>query len=229
LREVDEEIILAVAGANPRTVVAIVAAGTVLMERWRTRVPGILMAWYAGMEGGHALADVLLGKVDAAGRLPFSMPTSEQHLPFFDRDAETITYDRWHGQRLLDRLGVDAAYPLGYGLSYADVEVREVTAARRDDEIEVQVEVANAGDRAARHVVQVYGRTDDEDAERHLVGFASLAVSAGGIEQVRVRASLLPLARWDAAEQRRIVPDGRVSLEVGAYAGDPSAWSLVVE
>lgn len=229
LRPVDEDIIRVVAGANARTVVAIVAAGAVLMERWRTTVPGILMAWYAGMEGGHALADVLLGRVDASGRLPFSIPTSEDHLPYFDRDAETITYDRWHGQRLLDRLGVEAAYPLGSGLSFGRFELREATAVRGHDGIDVQVEVANTGARDGRHVVQVYGRVGSPDAERHLLGFTPLALEAGGTALVDVRASLDPLARWDAAARQRIVPEGPVSLEVGGHAGDVSALTLTVD
>ena len=68
LRPIDEDIIRAVAAANPRTVVAVRAAGAVLMEAWRESVPTVLMTWYCGMEGGHALADVLLGNVDATGR-----------------------------------------------------------------------------------------------------------------------------------------------------------------
>ncbi|MFI0750241.1 glycoside hydrolase family 3 protein [Streptomyces sp. NPDC021224] len=71
LRPEDEELILAVTAANPRTVVGIVAAGPVLTGRWRDQAPSQLMLWYAGMEGGNALPDVLLGRCDAAGRLPF--------------------------------------------------------------------------------------------------------------------------------------------------------------
>src|SRR3954453_22725427 len=143
LRPVDEDIIRAVAAANPRTVVAVVAAGAVVMEGWREQVPGLVMAWYSGMEGGHALADVLLGRVDASGRLPFSIPTTEEHLPAFDRDATQVAYDRWHGQKLLDRLGVPAAYPLGFGLSYTAWELGEPVARRAGDGLEVTVEVRN--------------------------------------------------------------------------------------
>ena len=113
LRPVDADIIRAVAAANPRTIVAVITAGAVITEEWRQTVPAVLFSWYSGSEGGHALADVLLGRVDAAGRLPFSVPTSEAHLPFFDRDATAITYDRWFGQRLLDRDGHAAAFPSG--------------------------------------------------------------------------------------------------------------------
>jgi beta-glucosidase len=120
LRPIDERIIAAVAAANPCTVVAVVAAGAVITEAWRHQVPAVVVMWYAGMEGGHALADVLMGAQNPSGRLPFSIPTSADHLPFFDRDATAITYGRFHGQRLLDQLGVAAAFPHGFGLSYTE-------------------------------------------------------------------------------------------------------------
>ena len=105
LHDADVALIRAVAAANPRTVVVLVAAGAVLIDEWRDAVPAVLLGWYAGSEGGLALADVLAGAVDAAGRLPFSVPASEADLPAFDPDATSATYDRWFGQRLLDRLG----------------------------------------------------------------------------------------------------------------------------
>ena len=66
----DEALIEAVATANPRTIVAIMAGSAVITEAWRERVPAILMLWYPGMEGGHALAEILLGQVNPSGRLP---------------------------------------------------------------------------------------------------------------------------------------------------------------
>ncbi|NYJ08532.1 beta-glucosidase [Petropleomorpha daqingensis] len=224
LRPVDEEIIRAVAAANPRTVVAVRAAGAVLMEGWRTSVPAVLMSWYSGMEGGHALADVLLGRVDATGRLPFSVPTDEAHLPAFDRDATAITYDRWFGQRLLDRLGVPAAYPLGFGLSYTAFALDGCAASPTGPEsLEVRTTVRNGGDRDGRHVVQVYGvRLDgDRAGERVLLGFAPVRVPAGGSADVTVHASLRPLGRWDAGARQLRVPSGPLRVEVAAWSGDP--------
>jgi hypothetical protein len=109
----------AVAVGNPQTVVAIECGSAVLMERWRHAVPAILILWYPGMEGGHAFADILLGRARPTGRLPFAVPISEDHLPPFDPDAVRIDYGPLHGQRLLDHLGVEAAYPFGFGLNYA--------------------------------------------------------------------------------------------------------------
>lgn len=223
LRPIDEEIILAVAAANPRTIVAVVAAGAVMMESWRTQVPALLMSWYAGMHGGHALADVLLGKVDASGRLPFAIPTDEAHLPFFDREATSIDYDRWYGQRLLDRDGNAAAYPLGFGLSYTgfDIEALGAEATGADNAV-LQARVTNTGARDGRHVVQVYGRSAGESI-RELVGFIAVEVAADSSVEVAVPVSLRPLARWNTALDCLQLPSGQLLLEASAYSGDPAA------
>lgn len=228
LRPIDEEIILAVSAANPSTVVAVVAAGAVMMESWRTQVPALVMSWYAGMHGGHALADVLLGKVDASGRLPFSIPTDESHLPWFDRDATEIEYDLWHGQRLLDRDGHAAAYPLGFGLSYASWCVEALGTKRvGDDAAVVHVRVANTSTRDGRHVVQVYGRFG-EDAVRKLVGFTSVSVHAGDSVEISVPVSLQPVKRWSVELDDLELPTGELLLEVSAHSGDPRASRITL-
>ncbi|MDO8108342.1 glycoside hydrolase family 3 C-terminal domain-containing protein [Isoptericola sp. b441] len=224
LRPVDEEIIRAVAAANPRTVVAVVAAGTVLMERWRHDVPAVVMMWYAGMEGGHALADVLRGAANPSGRLPFAIPTSSEHLPSFDRDATAITYDRYHGQRLLDRLGVEPAYPHGFGLAYTTYAVEDAAAGPvLDGRTTVTAHVANTGARDGHHVVQVYGRRAESAGETALVGFAAVAVAAGERAEVEVPVSLTPLGRWNGDTRQIDLPDVPVVLEVGAHAHDAGA------
>lgn len=227
LREIDEAIIRAVAAANPRTIVCLVVAGAVLTESWRQQVPAIVMMWYAGMEGGHGLADVLTGAQNPSGRLPFSMPTSAEHLPFFDREATSITYDRFHGQRLLDRLGVPAAFPHGFGLSYTRFSIDDaVPRARVEDGIRLGVTVTNLGERAGRQVVQVYGRRlhGAYAGELMLVGFGGVDVAAGATERVTIDVSFTPLAAWDARSKRRVPPDSTdVVLEVGSHAHDPKA------
>lgn len=226
LREADEEIIRAVAAANSRTVVCVVAAGAVLMEAWRREVPAIVMMWYAGMEGGRALADVLTGVQNPSGRLPFSIPTSAAHLPPFDRSATAVTYDRFHGQRLLDKLGVVAAYPHGFGLSYTTFSIDRVAIGTLGNAgARLSVTVANRGSRAGHHVVQVYGRrtTGRYAGELMLVGFAGADVPAGASTVVDVPVSFTPLAEWDAAARTRQLPaPHKVVLEVGSHAHDPA-------
>jgi beta-glucosidase len=158
------------------------------------------------------------------------VPTSEEHLPPFDRDATSITYDRFHGQRLLDRSGVEAAYPQGFGLSYTSyriesAEVVEVTPRTA----RLRVSVRNTGARAGRHVVQVYGRrlTGAYAGELLLTGFVVVEVPAGATTEAEVGVSLDALAEWDPARRERVLPDpADVSLEVSAHAHDPSAVFL---
>lgn len=228
LRPVDAEIIRAVGAANPRTVVVIVTAGAVITEEWRDHVPAVLLSWYSGCEGGHALADVLLGHADTSGRLPFSIPTDERHLPFFDRDATAITYDKWFGQRLLDRDGHVAAFPLGYGLSYTTFELSDPAIDEpRHEQVAIRVTVTNTGTAPGRRVVQVYARphnAGDDFPTRVLLGFASVGLEPGESRNVTVDASTRPLQRWTSTG---FVPASDTArIEIGAHSGDPDALLL---
>ncbi|GLI73427.1 hypothetical protein PoHVEF18_001644 [Penicillium ochrochloron] len=183
LRDRDVDIIRAVTAVSSRVIVSVVTAGAVIMDDWIDRVPALLMAWYSGGEGGHALADILLGKVDASGRMPFSTPRREEHLPYFDRNASKIAYDRWFGQRLLDKLGVAAQFPLGYGLSYTKFAMEGVTidASPLDwgmDRFTVKTRVVNTGPRPGRHVIQVYGTPQSPVRfPEHRIGSESIGTS----------------------------------------------------
>ena len=145
----DEALIEAVVAANPRTIVAIMAGSAVITEAWRHRVPALLMLWYPGMEGGHALADVLTGATNPSGRLPCTFPARAEDLPFFDRNATKITYDLWHGYRKLERDGATPAFPFGFGLSYTTFDYAGLKLARTELDasgtLEATVEVTNAG------------------------------------------------------------------------------------
>jgi beta-glucosidase len=228
LRPVDADIIRAVSSANPRTIVAIVTAGAVITEEWRDSVPAVLLSWYSGSEGGHALADVLLGRTDTSGRLPFSIPTSEEHLPFFDRNATAITYDKWFGQRLLDRNSHAAAFPLGYGLSYTTFELsKAVIGELHDERVNVAVTVTNTGARPGRHVVQVYGRphnAGDDFPSRVLLGFAPVRLEAGESTRITVSGSTRPLQRWTS--EGFVPASDKAQIEIAAHAGDSDALLL---
>lgn len=228
LRPSDEDLVRAVAAANPRTVVVVVAGSAVVVEAWRPHVPAILLAWYAGMEGGHALADVLLGAAEPAGRLPFAIPVDESHLPPFDRDAATVVYDRWYGQRLLDRDGVDAAFPLGAGLGWTTFAHGDLLVERDGCGLSVSVTVTNTGDRPGRSLTLVHAsRLDDAPGvERVLLGFARAQLSPGESRRVRVDSDLAPLKARTAPGQWQLRP-GTYRLEVGAHAGDLALTDVV--
>lgn len=233
LRSIDVEMIRAVAAANPRTVVAIVTAGAVMTEQWRSEVPAILLSWYSGLEGGNALADVLFGHVDASGRLPFSIPTSEDHLPAFDRNATTVRYDKWFGQRLLDRLGVEPAFPLGHGLSYTSFALSDATvSAVNGENFTASVSVTNTGRRDGRHVIQTYGcavDAGDDFPTRVLLGFAPVTLTAAETRRVTIGSSIRPLQRWEPSLSAFTPASSRAIIEVASFAGDPEALSAAIE
>ncbi|WP_025159196.1 glycoside hydrolase family 3 protein [Leifsonia aquatica] len=223
LRDEDVAVIRATAAANPRTVVVVVTAGAVITEEWRSEVPAVVVSWYSGAEGGHALWDLLLGTVDATGRLPYAIPTSEDHLPFFDRDATSIRYDRWFGQRLLDRDGNAAAFPLGFGLSYTTFAFGGVTASEiSDDTFTAHVVVKNTGERAGRQVVQIYGLLDVDDLpHRQLLGFTTVPLDPGQSAAVTVPCSIRPLQRWTGTE---FLPSAATArIEAASYSGASDA------
>lgn len=223
LRSQDVELISAVTSKNPHTVVSIVAAGAIIMEQWIDQVPALVMSWYAGSEGGHGLADVLLGRIDASGRLPFSIPKDEQHLPYFDIDATEITYDRWHGQNLLDHLGQEARFPLGFGLSYTTFSASNLRigegSCENMDRMQILVNIANNGPRDGRYVAQVYGLAEMPNFPcRVLLGFLPLDLDAGQSKDLIMDVSVRPLQRW--VEGKFVLPGKEVTIEVAAYAGD---------
>lgn len=246
LRPEHEELIDAVTAANRRTVVVVIGASAVVMEHWRQRVAAIVLAWYPGMEGGHALADVLTGAVEPGGRLPFVMPASAYHLPPFDPDATSITYDRWWGQRRLDRDGHAPAYPLGFGLGYTTFEIEALEVTGVDVERftgRLRATVRNTGERPGATVVQCHGVRDpaDDDAGdraddaspatpvRRLLGFARVEAQPSEAVEVDVVVDLRPLARRCGGTGVWTIRPGNHRIEAGRHWGDPEAATALLD
>ncbi len=238
LRPKDEALIKAVAEANPRTIVAVMAGSAVITEAWRGAVPAILMLWYPGMEGGRALADILTGKVNPSGRLPCTFPVSADDLPFFDRDARAITYDLWHGYRKLLRDGAAPAFPFGFGLSYTRFEHANLRLAAdvlsATDTLEATVDVTNAGDVAGDDVVQLYVSAIGSKVERsprELKAFGRISLTPGETRSVTLTVPVADLAWYDEAAGWTVEPIA-YDVAVARHAHDtaaPTARFEVVE
>jgi len=218
----DEALIHTVASANPNTVVVMMGGSAIITERWRGRVPAILMAWYPGMEGGHALADVLFGRVNPSGKLPCVFPRSGDHLPPFDSNADSVVYDYWHGYRKLEKEGLEPAFPFGFGLSYttfsyANLSLESDTVAL-DGAICAAVDVTNTGDRAGDEIVQVYISYPEAAVERpvrELKAFARVSTEPGETRRVEFKIPVRRLAYWDEQRNRWWVEPVRHTLHAG--------------
>jgi beta-glucosidase len=220
LHDEDVALIRTVTAANPRTLVAIVAGSAVVISEWDEDVPAVVQSWYAGMEGGGGLADVLLGRVDASGRLPFSVPSDESHLPAFDPDAEAFTYDRWHGYWHLARTGVAPAYPFGFGMSYTTFVVEGVEACASDAGIRVRTTVRNTGPRDGSEVVQAYVRRVGSPVPERLMAFGRVRLRPGEAADVSLEVQRSTLAERDTQAHAMVVRPGAYEVRVARHAGD---------
>jgi beta-glucosidase len=225
LKPRDLAVIQAAARANQRCVVALVGGSVFTMEEWRHDVPAILMAWYFGMEGGHALARVLFGDVNPGGKMPLTTPRDESQLPFFDEFADAIEYGPYHGYTLFDREGQEPAFPFGHGLSYTAysyANLRVVTpSVRPDGRVDVTVDVTNTGARAGEEVVQLYIGFEGSAVERPvklLRGFMKVPLAPGETRTVPLTVDAPDLAWYD--------PDAKAwrvdAMRYGVFVGPSS-------
>ncbi len=231
----DEALVLAAAARHPRTVVVVMGGSAVVMEPWRREVAAIVMLWYPGIEGGHALADVLLGAVNPSGRLPFAIPTDQAHLAHWDPDADHETYDLWHGHWLLARDGHEPAFPFGFGLSYTSFEVQALAVRLAEPDAygfggaTATVTVANTGHRDGATVVQVYGGLPESTVERpprRLIGFRRVEVAAEATLTVDVE---LDLRQLDVRQHRSWwVEGGDYRITAALHSLDPHAVEVDV-
>ncbi len=229
LRPHDATLIQAVSAANPRTIVVIQAGSSVVMADWHESVPAIVQAWYGGQQAGHGLADVLFGHVNPSARLPFTVAADESHLPDFDREADRVVYDVWHGWWLSERDGHTPTYPFGFGLSYTTFEFGRFVAEISGDEIVVTGSITNTGDRDGADVVQVYASLPEPGRPRRLVGFRRVEVATGATEAVHVEIPVARLATRDAATRSWVPPSGQHGLCVCRHVGDGGGSTFILE
>ena len=200
-----ENLIKAVAEVTDRCIVVLEGGSAITMENWKEDVEAIFMAWYPGMEGGHAIADILFGDVNPSGKLPIAFPKSTEQLPFFDRKAKTIEYGFYHGYRLFDKEGLEPAFPFGFGLSYTEYEYSNLQLSERQigkgGRNEVSFDVTNTGEMEGHEVVQLYVGYDGSKVDRpvkELKGFARLHLKPGETKTALIELRAEDLAFYNA-------------------------------
>ncbi len=221
LRPQHEQLIEAVAAACPRTVVCLLGGSAIVTESWREQVAGALMAWYPGMEGGHAIADVLFGIAEPGGRLPCTWPRSAVQLPSFNRRARSITYGPLHGYRLMEAARRNPAYWFGHGRGFTTFTWGQPAAATNEDgQLEITVELRNTGNRTGDEVVQCYlpvALGTHHAALRTLCGFRRVRLEAG--EERAVRVPLDPRLTARAAAPTVWVGPSAATMRAAVWAG----------
>lgn len=215
----DEDLIRAVAAVNPRSAVVLIGGSAITAESWRANVPAILMAWYPGMEGGRAIADILTGAAEPGGRLPVAIPRSAKHLPHFDSAVTRIVYDAWWGQRKLDRDGNAAAFPFGFGLGYTTFDMQLDSHRVGEADGVAGIRIVNTGARSGATVAQIYAV--DANAPRpvaQLIGFKRVALAAGATADVEVELDLTPTRERDPRTRTWTRRPGQWRVTVGEHS-----------
>jgi beta-glucosidase len=187
----------AAATANPRVAVVLMGGSAFITDPWLDRIAALAMAWYPGMEGGHAVADVLFGDAAPGGRLPCTWPTSTTTLPPVRRFAKRITYGPLFGYRMMEATAQRPAFPFGFGLGYAELEWSEVTLRSVGDptdvdgmstrRVTVEVEVTNRSGVDGVEVAQAYlplALGTHRAPLLTLRGFGRTTVPAGGTARI---------------------------------------------
>ena len=224
------DLVRAVAAANPKTIVVLQTGGPVEMP-WLGDVAAVLEAWYPGQEAGNAIADVLTGAVEPGGRLPQTFPRRMADNPTHSQDREIypglegrVRYEEgvFIGYRHYERHSIAPLFPFGFGLGYTSFELSEFSIDDRkleaDGNVSVSVTVANTGARTGREVVQLYVGDPQASVPRphkELKAFAKVEVAAGKSERVTLELSARDFAYYSTAHGCWLVEPGEFVLSVG--------------
>ncbi|KAK4552012.1 beta-glucosidase [Recurvomyces mirabilis] len=240
-----DDLIASVAAANPKTVV-VMQTGTPVEMPWFDNVAGFLQAWYGGNETGNAIADVLFGTVNPAGRSSLSWPIKVQDNPaFYNYRSEggRVLYgeDVYIGYRHYETVDRAVRIPFGYGFSYttfnlSDLQVSKTGSSTEvESKIRVKVSVKNTGKLDGQEVIQVFIRPHAPGIRRpprELKGFTKLAVKAGETATAEVEIALkYATSYWDEIREAWILEAGKYDVEVvdGSAQQEPLRQTIEVE
>jgi beta-glucosidase len=228
-----EELIQKVLAVNPRTIVVFVAGAPFDIDAISKKTSALVWSWFNGSEGGNALADVLLGKVNPSGKLPWTMPKNIMDSPAHATNSfpggKTVNYAEGIlvGYRWFDTKKIEPLYPFGYGLSYTSFAFDNAKADKAsynsDETILVSVDVKNTGKVDGKEVVQLYAAKSDSKitrAAQELKGFKKVLVKSGNSNSVTIKVPVKELAYYDVTAKKWTVEPGKYILKLGNSSRD---------
>jgi len=223
-----DELIRAVAAANPRTVVVLETGGPVLMP-WLDKAAAVVAAWYPGQRGGDAIADVLFGVADPGGRLPITFPASESQLPRPEipgygppeRLPVTVEYREGSdvGYRDFARRSQKPLFAFGYGQSYTTFSYAGLEVGGTTD-VTVSFTATNTGMRPGYAVPQIYLTGGPGGPDRRLLGWGKALLAPGESKRFTVQVDSRLLAKYSTQARGWQVAAGKYEIALGASAED---------
>lgn len=232
LTGVQEDLVEAIHATGKPVIVVLLSGKPFAMSWIKENIPGIVVQWYPGEQGGLALADMLLGKVNPSGKLNYSFPQSVGHLPCYYNYLPTDKgFYRSPGSK--NKPSKDyvfsspkALWAFGHGLSYTDFEYLSATTSKEDyaceDVIEVTIAIRNTGDYDGLEVPQVYVRDMVSSVVmpvQELKGFEKVLIKKGETKQVIIKIPVSELALYNK-EMKKVVEPGAFELQIGRASDD---------
>jgi beta-glucosidase len=227
-----DSLIQAVAKANKNTVVVINAGGPVIMTKWLAQVPAVLDLWFAGQEGGNAIADVLFGDANPSGKLPVSFVKEWKDSPAYGHyPGENLQVDYsesiYVGYRYFDKQKIEPLFPFGYGLSYTKFDYSDLKVSpgkiSSGNRVEVSLQVHNAGSRAGAEVVELYVHDGHSSVDRpiqELKGFRRVDLAPGETKTVSFMLDRSAMAFYSTAKKDWVAEPGQFEVMVGSSSRD---------
>jgi beta-glucosidase len=223
LPEAERALVLRAAAAAKRTVVVLQGGSSILVSTFLGQVDALLMAWYGGREGGHALARVLFGDVSPSGRLPVSIPRDMQQLMPWDVTSLSLEHTLLHGYRWLDHHGHQPEFAFGFGLAYTTFALEGLRVTRAGDGFRCHVDVRNTGDRAGTAVPQLYVSCRGSSVprvEKQLEGFGRVKLAPGEVATLEMDVPDEALCFYDTGARRFRLEDARYLFRAGQSSAD---------
>ncbi len=221
LHQDEIDLIKAVSPDNSNSCVVLIGGNMIMMTEWYDEVNSIIMAYYPGMEGATALAEIIYGDVNPSGKLPFVVPVKEEDLPYVDWEATDQYYEYYHGYTRLEKANVKPLVPFGYGLSYTSFDFSEPKAKADKDEIRVSVKVKNTGAIAGDEVVQFYMGYENSKVDRpvkQLRGFKRVSLNPGEEKIVEIVTPLEKIKYYDPAHREWVLEKMEYTVYLGSSA-----------
>jgi beta-glucosidase len=241
-----EELVKKIAAANPNIILVIIAGSPVDLSGLEPVVPAILWGWLNGCEAGHAIADVILGRVNPSGKLPFTIPRRLEDSPphalgNFPGDSVKVEYTEGIlvGYRWYDTRKIEPLYCFGHGLSYSRFSLKAMETDRKeypaDGSVEVSLRIRNEGPMPGKQTVQLYAGgpgagtypLSESETSSHILkplkelkAFQKVMLEPGEQKEIRMRIAAGDLAYFDNESRNWITEPGTYTLYAGFSSGD---------
>lgn len=224
-----DKVIEALSEVNKNIVVLLVSGNAVEMP-WIEKVNGVVQTWFLGSQAGNAIADVVLGKVNPSGKLPFTFPVKLEDngahaLNAYHKDSLSVEYKEgiYVGYRWAEKQNIKPLFAFGHGLSYTTFEYGEANCKKSGNGFKVTVDVTNTGAREGKEIVQLYISDEESSLDRpvkELKGFKKVSLAPGQTAQVTFEIEPEMLKYYDPAQSGWVLEKGKFTAHVGAASDD---------